>query len=88
MSPADLEHAGERFWRADESGSVLGTGLGLSIAKEIVFFNKGWFDIQSKPGAGTTVIMIFPLMSERDAKNHASDAESVSYGDAGLLLPD
>ena len=60
MSAEQLKHVGERFWRADTSGSTPGTGLGMSIVKEIVEFHHGHVDIESKLGMGTTVILRFP----------------------------
>jgi signal transduction histidine kinase len=60
MSEEQLKHAGERFWRADRSGSVPGTGLGMSIVKEIVDFHSGRVEIKSVSDIGTTVILWLP----------------------------
>lgn len=52
----------DRFYRVDPSRStdLGGTGLGLSIVKSIMDLHGGSIDIQSQPGAGTTVILRFP----------------------------
>jgi two-component system OmpR family sensor kinase len=63
MSPQDLEHAFDRFYRGgDRSGE--GTGLGLAIAKRAVERIGGTIAIASRLGAGTTVTISLPLGSE------------------------
>jgi signal transduction histidine kinase len=57
MTPEQLTHVGERFWRADTSGQTPGTGLGLAIVKEILKLLGGELDIRSRFGAGTTVTL-------------------------------
>lgn len=59
MTEEQLNHVGERFWRADKSGSIPGTGLGMSIVKEIVEFHGGYMEIKSIPDVGTTVTLWF-----------------------------
>lgn len=61
LSPEQISHVCERFYRADTSGKVLGTGLGMSIVKEIVELHQGRLHIDSVLGAGTTVSLLFPL---------------------------
>jgi PAS domain S-box-containing protein len=60
MTPAEAGRVGERFYRADTSGKVSGTGLGMSIVKEIMALHYGRMEINSAPGKGTTVSLIFP----------------------------
>ena len=62
MSPEDLEHAFERFYRSSSHEAITGTGLGLSIAKEIMLAHAGQIDIQSTLGEGTTVTLLFPAI--------------------------
>lgn len=60
MTAKELEHAFERFWRADsQSGSIPGTGLGLSICKEIIDRHGGQIALDSTPGVGTSVKVYF-----------------------------
>ena len=59
------EHQGrvfERFYRVDKSHSKAsgGTGLGLSIVKHAVQYHHGRIELESTPGAGTTIRAIFP----------------------------
>jgi PAS domain S-box-containing protein len=62
MSPEDLEHAFERFYRSSAHEAISGTGLGLSIAKEIMVAHAGEIEIQSDLGEGTTVTLLFPAI--------------------------
>lgn len=61
MTPGQLLHVFERFWRADSSGKVAGTGLGLSLVKEIMGIFKGTVEVESTPGAGTRVTLWLPV---------------------------
>lgn len=59
------EHQGrvfERFYRVDKSHSKAsgGTGLGLSIVKHAMQYHHGRIELESTPGAGTTIRAIFP----------------------------
>jgi signal transduction histidine kinase len=60
MTPEQLAHVCERFYRADTSGKIPGTGLGMSIVKEIVELHGGQLELTSKVGAGTTVTLWLP----------------------------
>lgn len=62
LTPEQLAHVGERFYRADKSGNIPGTGLGVSIVKQIMELMDGHLDIQSTPGAGTQVTLWLPAM--------------------------
>lgn len=62
MSANVAEHALERFYRADTSRSRHrgGSGLGLSIVEAIVHAHGGTVELDSSPGAGTTVRVSLP----------------------------
>jgi signal transduction histidine kinase len=64
MTPIQVQRVCERFYRADNSGSIPGTGLGMSIVKEIIALHKGRLDIDSALGVGTTVTLWLPTPSE------------------------
>ena len=62
MTPAQARRVGERFYRADTSGKVSGTGLGMSIVKEIMALHHGHVEVDSTPGQGTRVTLVFPAI--------------------------
>ena len=60
----DLPHLFDRFYRAHHSSGTpagrRGTGLGLAICRWIVRAHGGEIGIDSTPGEGTTVTVLFP----------------------------
>ncbi|WP_026843752.1 PAS domain-containing protein [Brumicola pallidula] len=62
MAPQQLSRIGERFYRADESGSTPGTGLGLSLVKEIVTIHAGDIEFVSSKGNGMAVTVWLPIV--------------------------
>lgn len=61
ISPVDLPHVFERFYRADKSRSkVPGFGLGLSIAQKIVKDHHGFITVSSLPGRGSEFSVTLP----------------------------
>jgi two-component system OmpR family sensor kinase len=63
MPPDAVEHAFERFYRADRSRSRAqgGTGLGLAIVAAIVSAHRGTVGLTSTEGSGTTARIEIPL---------------------------
>jgi len=65
LSPEDIPHLFERFYRADKAHTRAtgGTGLGLPLAKSIVEFYNGRIQIHSEgTGQGTTATVWWPLL--------------------------
>jgi two-component system phosphate regulon sensor histidine kinase PhoR len=61
ISPVDLPHIFERFYRG--TGSFEGFGLGLSICKDLAERMGGSISIRSREGVGTTVEIELPETS-------------------------
>lgn len=62
IAPEHQSRVFERFYRVDKSHSKAsgGTGLGLSIVKHAVQYHHGRIELESTPGMGTTIRVIFP----------------------------
>ena len=62
IAPEHQSRVLERFYRVDKSHSKAsgGTGLGLSIVKHAVQYHHGRIELESTPGTGTTIRVVFP----------------------------
>jgi PAS domain S-box-containing protein len=65
ISPDDLPHIFERFYRG--KGSSEGFGLGLSICRELIERMGGSISISSREGVGTAVKIELPEVDAADA---------------------
>jgi signal transduction histidine kinase len=61
MTEEVLEHAFERFYRADVAQTTSGLGLGLPLVKEVAVHYGGQIKLYSTPGKGTVAIFTLPV---------------------------
>ena len=61
ISPKDIEHLFERFYRIPGSEGAEGSGLGLSVAHKIVEEHNGRIEVASVLGEGTTFTVFLPI---------------------------
>lgn len=61
ISPEDLPHIFDRFYRADKSRTKKGYGLGLSIAKKIIESHRGLVLVDSTQDKKTTFTVTLPV---------------------------
>lgn len=63
ISPADLPHVFERFWRAEKSRNqhTGGTGIGLAISQRLIEVQGGEMEVESQLGIGSTFRFYLPL---------------------------
>jgi signal transduction histidine kinase len=67
--PADeIPRLFTRFYRATSATehAISGTGLGLAIVKTITDAHQGAIEVDSTPGAGTTMRVLLPLSANED----------------------
>jgi signal transduction histidine kinase len=74
ISSDDIRNVFIKFWRSDagrnrESG---GLGIGLAMVKEIADRHKGWVNVESVMGKGTTFTIHIPLHSEVQRRRNKS----------------
>jgi two-component system heavy metal sensor histidine kinase CusS len=60
----------DRFYRAESSRGSDGAGLGLALVKSIVDLHSGSAVIESNPGRGTMVKLIFPYPQKQKSSQH------------------
>ena len=67
ISPQDLPHVFDRFYRADESRARVtgGRGVGLSIARAVVEAHGGTIGVESESGVGSCFTVTLPAIEGR-----------------------
>lgn len=80
----DIPKAMDKFTQVDSSiaRKEEGAGLGLWLTNSLVKAHQGTFNIESQPGSGTTVSIIFPstrIISEKHSYYLPKTALSASY---------
>lgn len=81
ISPDDLPHLFQKFYRVDNSATrtIGGTGLGLFITKKIVELYHGRIWAESELGKGSTFYINLPRLTNQQAENlKAKEAQSIA----------
>ena len=92
ISPDDLKHVFQKFYRADNSQTrtVGGTGLGLYLVKQRVEAMGGKVWAESSFGEGSTFYLSFPRITAEEyqrRKQIASNIETMSIAPAKNVTP-
>jgi PAS domain S-box-containing protein len=85
MSAEVRERAFEPFFTTK---GKMGTGLGLAEVYGIVKRHRGHAEIQSSPGAGTTISLVFPRSSQQPAEPLAEEPRRERVSRRVLLVED
>lgn len=80
ISPEDLPHIFERFYRARHSGgrSYEGSGIGLALVQELVKLHGGAIHFTSQPGVGTTATVTIPYGRKHLAAERVENTPAAS----------
>ncbi len=63
ITPEELPHVFDRYWRTDREGTASGSGLGLAIARQLVELHGGSISATGEPGRGMTFTIELPVDS-------------------------
>jgi PAS domain S-box-containing protein len=64
LAPTEIDRIFGKFERAVSTAHYGGLGLGLYIARQIVEAHRGWIEVQSSPGQGSTFRVSLPLRED------------------------
>ena len=85
MPPEVVSRAFEPFFTTKEVGK--GSGLGLAQVYGFIGQSRGTVSIDSAPGRGTTISLVFPRSSQLLASPDSTDEELAPAANAGAVRP-
>jgi two-component system, OmpR family, sensor histidine kinase MprB len=80
ISPADLPHVFDRFYRSAAARGMPGSGLGLAIVRQVAEAHGGTVSAAPAPGGGTLLALRLPVIEPPTA-----DRDERAPGRAGAL---
>lgn len=81
------EHIRSRIFEPFFTSKGKGTGLGLSVVYGIVQSHNGYLDVQTEPGAGTTISVFLPVTSiEATPVQTEEDLKSINGGNEKIMI--
>jgi PAS domain S-box-containing protein len=84
MDGETLSRIFEPFFTTKESGR--GTGLGLAMVYGIIKQHKGYVDVMSEPGGGTTFSLYLPVTGEATEDVQVAEWADIQKGTETILL--
>ena len=89
ISPEDIERIFEPFYTKKSMGRS-GTGLGMAVVWGTVKDHRGYIDIKSQEGKGTSITLYFPVTrQELDRSFELFDFEAIKgHGESILIIDD
>ncbi len=78
ISPSDLPHIFEKFYRGGDDLTVKmsGSGIGLAIARSIVEAHGGTIRVESEPGRGAGFLFTLPAAEESEQQGDLGSASA------------
>jgi signal transduction histidine kinase len=73
MTPDQIEHIFDRFYRVDPNSTVTGSGLGMALVKEIIDIHQGVVSVTPRPGGGLRVRVSLLTVAEESVIRMAED---------------
>jgi len=92
IKAGDIPHIFERFKRGSDSSSQAlgGSGIGLAHAYEVAALMRGWIDVVSEYGVGSTFSLYVPRLTEppEGADGSLEQVKTELYADAAVEIAD
>ncbi len=74
-----LDHIFKVFQRLHGKGEFEGTGIGLAICRRVVVYHSGHITAHSRPGQGTTFVVVLPERQSLQDYDRSNSVETHSY---------
>jgi PAS domain S-box-containing protein len=84
MDGETLSRIFEPFFTTKESGR--GTGLGLAMVYGIIKQHRGYVDVMSEPGGGTTFSLYLPVTADATERAQVAEQAGIQKGTETILL--